>query len=228
MAAAIRANAAKTFRAIILGAPASGKGTISSRIVRDFQMKHLSGGDLLRAQISSKTEVGLLAKTFMDKGTLVPDDVISKLIINELKNLKACNWLLDGFPRTLQQAKTLHIEENVNVVISLDVPAEEIIQRVAGRLTHLPSGRVYNLDFNPPKNPGKDDITGENLVIRDDDRPEAVRQRLETYDANIKPILEFYDKQGVLKLFQGKFTNEIWPKVHGFLSESIPSSAAKN
>ena len=148
MAAAIRA---KAFRAIILGAPASGKGTISSRIVRDFKMKHLSGGDLLRAQISARTEVGLLAKTFMDKGGLVPDDVISKLIINELMNLKEHDWLLDGkniynfvcpyflsntnfclligFPRTLHQAKTLQIEENVNVVISLDVPEDEIVQR---------------------------------------------------------------------------------------------------
>ncbi|XP_046450676.1 GTP:AMP phosphotransferase AK3, mitochondrial-like [Daphnia pulex] len=212
------------FRAIILGAPASGKGTISSRIVRDFKLKHLSGGDLLRSQIGAKTEVGLMAKTFMDKGSLVPDDVMSALIINELALLKQHSWLLDGFPRTLKQAETLNQKEHVDVVISLDVPEEEIVQRVAGRWTHIASGRVYNTEFNPPKVPGIDDVTGEKLIQRDDDKPEAVRQRLQTYEANIKPILEFYDGHGILKLFKGRFTNEIWPKVHGFLSESIPKS----
>lgn len=213
---------AKAFRAIILGAPASGKGTISSRIVRDFKMKHLSGGDLLRSQISAKTDVGLLAKTFMDKGSLVPDDVMSTLIINELALIKQHSWLLDGFPRTLKQAEILHQQEHADVVISLDVPEKEIVQRVAGRWTHISSGRVYNTEFNPPKVPGVDDVTGEKLIQREDDKPEAVRKRLQTYEANIKPILDYYNHHGVLKLFEGRFTNEIWPKVHEFLSEKIP------
>merc|ERR1711928_314044 len=158
-------------RAIILGAPASGKGTISSRIVRDFKMKHLSGGDLLRSQIKAKTHLGLQAKQY------------------------------------------------VTVVISLDVPDEEIVQRVQGRLTHLASGRVYNTDFNPPKVAGVDDLTGEPLVQREDDRPEAVRKRLQSYHSNILPILDFYDNRGKLQLFKGRFTNEIWPSVHDFLTK---------
>jgi len=206
-------------RAIILGAPASGKGTISSRIVRDFKMKHLSGGDLLRSQITSKTDVGLRAKKYMDEGNLVPDQLISALIANELKLIKDDSWLLDGFPRTLNQAQFLAKDTDIDIVLSLDVPDEEIVQRVQGRLTHLASGRIYNTAFNPPKTPGIDDLTGDLLVQRDDDKPEAVRKRLQTYHSNILPILDFYDKQGKLKLFKGKFTNEIWPLVEGFLSQ---------
>lgn len=215
------------FRAIILGAPASGKGTISSRIVRDFKMKHLSGGDLLRSQITAGTKVGLVAKTFMDKGHLVPDDVISALIVNELKGMKEHSWLLDGFPRTLKQAETLHTEEKVDAVISLDVPEDEIVQRVAGRWTHLPSGRVYNTEFNPPKNPGKDDITGEPLIQRDDDKPETVRKRLQSYAANVQPILDFYDSHGILRIFKGRFTNEIWPHVQQYLTESTNKNSQR-
>merc|ERR1712136_358861 len=186
-------------RAIILGAPASGKGTISSRIVRDFKMKHLSGGDLLRSQISAKTDLGLRAKQFVDAGSLVPDDVMSTLIVHELKLMKEDSWLLDGFPRTLNQAKYLTAEQDVTVVISLDVPDDEIVQRVQGRLTHLPSGRVYNTDFNPPKVAGIDDVTGEPLIQRED------------------------DKRGKLQQFKGRFTNEIWPSVEQFLSKLTAS-----
>jgi len=210
-------------RAIILGAPASGKGTISSRIVRDFKMKHLSGGDLLRSQISAKTDLGLRAKQFVDAGSLVPDDVMSTLIVHELKLMKEDSWLLDGFPRTLNQAKYLTAEQDVTVVISLDVPDDEIVQRVQGRLTHLPSGRVYNTDFNPPKVAGIDDVTGEPLIQREDDKPEAVRQRLQSYHSNILPILDFYDKRGKLQQFKGRFTNEIWPSVEQFLSKLTAS-----
>merc|ERR1711973_635871 len=160
-------------RAIILGAPASGKGTISSRIVRDFKMKHLSGGDLLRSQIKAKTHLGLQAKQYVDAGNLVPDDVISTLIVHELKLMKEDSWLLDGFPRTLNQ----------------------------------------------PKVAGVDDLTGEPLVQREDDRPEAVRKRLQSYHSNILPILDFYDNRGKLQLFKGRFTNEIWPSVHDFLTK---------
>merc|ERR1712135_229983 len=198
-------------RAIILGAPASGKGTISSRIVRDFKMKHLSGGDLLRSQISAKTDLGLRAKQFVDAGSLVPDDVMSTLIVHELKLMKEDSWLLDGFPRTLNKVKYLTAEHDVTV------------QRVQGRLTHLPSGRVYNTDFNPPKVAGIDDVTGEPLIQREDDKPEAVRQRLQSYHSNILPILDFFDKRGKLQQFKGRFTNEIWPSVEQFLSKLTAS-----
>jgi len=207
-------SASATFRAIILGAPASGKGTISERIVRDFKLKHLSGGDLLRTQIARKTDVGLKAKSYMEKGQLVPDDVISKLIIENLKELRSHHWLLDGFPRTKYQAEYLSKHESINVVLALEVPTEEIVQRIAGRWTHIASGRVYNTSFNPPKIHGKDDLTGEALVQRDDDKPETVRKRLQAYETNIGPIMDFYKNAGLLVKFQGRYTNEIWPQVH--------------
>lgn len=185
-------NISKIVKAIIIGAPGSGKGTISSRIVKDFGMKHLSSGDMLRGQILQKTEAGLNAKKYTDKGDLVPDEIMVKLILNEIHSLGNVSWLLDGFPRTVAQAIDLHKSEPVNMVISLNVPFEVIIDRIKGRWTHLPSGRVYNTEFNPPKTPGIDDVTGEPLVQRDDDKPETVRQRLETYNRQTKPVLEYY------------------------------------
>ncbi|KAK7079639.1 GTP:AMP phosphotransferase ak3, mitochondrial, partial [Halocaridina rubra] len=143
----------KVFKMIILGAPGSGKGTISSRIVRDFGLKHLSSGDLLRSQIISKTDLGLKAQTYMKDGKLVPDDVMVKLISSELAKINIPTWLLDGFPRTQPQAEALTQHERLDLVLSLEVPHEIIIDRLKCRWTHLPSGRIYNTDFNPPKVP---------------------------------------------------------------------------
>lgn len=214
-------NISKIVKAIIIGAPGSGKGTISSRIVKDFGMKHLSSGDMLRGQILQKTEAGLNAKKYTDKGDLVPDEIMVKLILNEIHSLGNVSWLLDGFPRTVAQAIDLHKSEPVNMVISLNVPFEVIIDRIKGRWTHLPSGRVYNTEFNPPKTPGIDDVTGEPLVQRDDDKPETVRQRLETYNRQTKPVLEYYKNMHLLTEFKGKYTNEIWPRVREFLSTQM-------
>lgn len=208
-------NISKIVKAIIIGAPGSGKGTISSRIVKDFGMKHLSSGDMLRGQILQKTEAGLNAKKYTDKGDLVPDEIMVKLILNEIHSLGNVSWLLDGFPRTVAQAIDLHKSEPVNMVISLNVPFEVIIDRIKGRWTHLPSGRVYNTEFNPPKTPGIDDVTGEPLVQRDDDKPETVRQRLETYNRQTKPVLEYY-----------KGTCGKPPKCHFDISSQVNNSAA--
>ena len=139
------------FRAVIMGAPGSGKGTVSARIVKGFGPKHLSSGDLLRANIEAKTELGLLMKSCIDQGQLVPDDVISRLILRELWAMEHADWLLDGFPRTLPQAEALDDVYCVDTVIHLDVPFQTIKQRLTSRWTHMPSGRVYNLDFNPPR-----------------------------------------------------------------------------
>lgn len=209
-------------KAVILGAPGSGKGTISSRIVRDFGLKHLSSGDLLRAQILKQTDIGNQAKGFIDKGQLVPDDVITRLIASEITNLSTHNWLLDGFPRTRAQTEDLQKFEKVNLVINLHVPSEVIVDRIKGRWTHLPSGRIYHTEFNPPQKPGFDDVTGDPLVQRDDDKPEVVLNRLETYHKNVLPILDFYRNLGILEEFHGKESNEIWPRVHSFLSRLLP------
>lgn len=161
---------------------------------------------------------GIAAKQFIDSGQLVPDDVMVKLILNELKNMKQDSWLLDGFPRTVNQAQALYRKEPVETVINLNVPFEVIIDRIKGRWTHAPSGRIYHTEFNPPEVPGKDDVTGEALIQREDDKEETVRKRLITYQEMTEPVLHFYQKQGILQEFTGKYSNEIWPHVHQFLS----------
>lgn len=211
----------KSFHAIILGAPGSGKGTISSRIVRKFDMKHISSGDLLRNNILKKTPLGLDAKKFMDKGQLVPDNVMVNLICNELNANPNISWLLDGFPRTKSQAIELNKQTTVDVAINLVVPFDIIIERIQRRWIHTPSGRVYNTDFNAPKIPGIDDETGEKLVQRDDDKPEAVQKRLEIYSKTVEPILDYYKDAGILEEFCGKTSDEIWPSVFKFLSAHI-------
>ncbi|XP_045076680.1 GTP:AMP phosphotransferase AK3, mitochondrial-like, partial [Coregonus clupeaformis] len=141
----------RIFRTVIMGPPGSGKGTVSGRIVKRFGLTHLSSGDLLRANIKAKTELGLLMKSCIDQGQLVPDDIISRLILTEMRSIEQSSWLLDGYPRTLAQAETLDGVCSVDRVINLDVPFQTIKQRLTSRWLHLPSGRVYNINFNPPK-----------------------------------------------------------------------------
>jgi len=211
----------KPVRALIMGPPGSGKGTVSERIVNTFNVTHLSSGDVLRSQIKEGTEVGLKAKAIVEKGGLVPDEIMIELIMNKMKELAGGSWLLDGFPRTVMQAEKLGERQQLDVVINLDVPFETIIDRISKRWIHPASGKTYNLDFNPPKVPGKDDDTGEDLVQRDDDKPETVRQRLKQYEDMTKPLIDFYLKQGTLKSFSGTETNVIWPKVKDYLAENF-------
>lgn len=211
----------KFFRMVILGAPGSGKGTISSRIVRDFGLKHLSSGDLLRSQVLNKTGLGVAAQEYMKAGKLVPDDVMVNLIASELAALKTASWLLDGFPRSRPQAEALHKQEKLDLVLSLEVPHEVIIDRIKGRWTHLPSGRIYHTEFNPPKVSGVDDVTGEALIQREDDKPEFVKQRLEEYTSITDPLKGFYDDLEILQVFHGTESNEIWPRVHKYLQNYL-------
>ncbi|KAK0069848.1 GTP:AMP phosphotransferase AK3, mitochondrial-like [Biomphalaria glabrata] len=211
--------ATKLLRAIIMGAPGSGKGTISSRIVHDFGVKHISSGDLLRKQIQDKTANGMAAKRYIDVGELVPDNVMLTMILNELNHLQNHNWLLDGFPRTVEQAKALIRSQPIDIVINLRVPFEVIIDRIKGRWTHLPSGRIYHTEFNPPKKTGLDDVTGEPLVQRDDDKEETVKARLEHYRRLTHPVLQFFRNKGVVEEFSGNYSNELWPQVHDALAK---------
>ncbi|KAL4236269.1 GTP:AMP phosphotransferase ak3 [Mactra antiquata] len=211
----------KLLRAIIMGPPGSGKGTISSRIIKDFPMKHLSSGDLLRSQIMKQTAAGIAAKKYIDEGGLVPDNVMVNLFADELQKMNNSSWLLDGFPRTVPQAEALYEKQPPDVVLNLVIPDYIIIDRIKGRWTHAPSGRIYHTEFNPPKQEGKDDITGEPLIQRDDDKEETVKKRLQTYNKLTQPVLEFYREQGVLQEFKGKYSNEIWPHVHKFMSTKI-------
>ncbi|XP_048359067.1 GTP:AMP phosphotransferase AK3, mitochondrial [Sphaerodactylus townsendi] len=215
-------------RAVIMGPPGSGKGTISSRIVKHFALKHLSSGDLLRDNMNKRTEIGSIAKTYIDQGKLIPDDIITQLMLSELKTIEQHHLLLDGFPRTVPQAEALEKMCPIDTVIDLDVPFETIQQRLTARWIHPASGRVYNLEFNPPKVPGTDDATGEPLVQRDDDKPETVLKRLKSYEAETKPVLEYYRGQGVLKSFSGTETNKIWPQVHHFLQTKLTDVSCKD
>uniref|UniRef100_A0A1A8HN60 GTP:AMP phosphotransferase AK3, mitochondrial n=1 Tax=Nothobranchius korthausae TaxID=1143690 RepID=A0A1A8HN60_9TELE len=213
----------KVIRAVIMGAPGSGKGTVSGRITKIFGLNHLSSGDILRANIKEKTELGLLMKSCIDQGRLVPDAIMSRLILNDLRRIDSGGWLLDGFPRTVSQAEALDQVYTVDTVINLDVPFETIKERLTSRWTHIPSGRVYNTDFNPPKVPGFDDETGEPLVQRDDDRPDTVTRRLKSYETQTEPVLEYYRSKGVLETFTGTETNKIWPHIEAFLHRKFSS-----
>ncbi|KAB0398943.1 hypothetical protein E2I00_015874, partial [Balaenoptera physalus] len=166
--------------------------------------------------------IGVLAKTFIDQGKLIPDDVMTRLVLHELKNLTQYSWLLDGFPRTLPQAEALDRAYQIDTVVNLNVPFEVIKQRLTARWIHPGSGRVYNIEFNPPKTMGIDDLTGEPLVQREDDRPETVVKRLKAYEAQTEPVLEYYRKKGVLETFSGTETNKIWPYVYAFLQTKVP------
>lgn len=214
--------ATKVFKCVILGAPASGKGTISSRIANKFKLQHISSGDKLRLNISNKTELGLQAQKFIDEGKLVPDTLMVQFIINEIQKLSDKSWLLDGFPRTVSQAKALWAVQPVDLVINLNVPFEVIVDRVKGRWVHLPSGRVYNTDFNAPKVPGKDDITGEALIKRNDDTPEVVLRRLQEYKSLTTPVVQYYENLGIIQEFVGCTSDEIWPKVSNCLVSYLP------
>ncbi|KOC62161.1 GTP:AMP phosphotransferase, mitochondrial [Habropoda laboriosa] len=204
---------AAAFRAVILGAPASGKGTMSARIVEHFKVAHISSGDKLRLHMNSNTELGKAVSKYVLSGKFVPDDVMISMINKEIELVGDQNWLLDGFPRTLTQAEKLQKEHPVNLVLYLNVPTEVILNRVKNRWVHLPSGRVYNVGFNSPKVPGKDDVTGEPLSKRDDDKIEIVQERLERYSKATEPIVTFYTSLGILNSFQGNTTNELWPHV---------------
>ncbi|XP_053675847.1 GTP:AMP phosphotransferase AK3, mitochondrial [Anopheles nili] len=211
----------KLFRTIIMGAPGSGKGTVSGRIVKSFNLKHISSGDLLRSNIEKRTELGLIAEKYIREGKLVPDIYITRCILSELDQIQAHSWLLDGFPRTREQAEDLWKQEQIDTVINLDVPFEVIIDRIRSRWVHLPSGRVYNVGFNDPKTPGRDDETGEPLSQRPDDNPVAVRKRLEVYDACTRPINAYFNEKGVLATFKGSTTDEIWPHVKQYLEAKL-------
>ncbi|EFN65143.1 GTP:AMP phosphotransferase mitochondrial [Camponotus floridanus] len=219
MVAITTCRAAAVLRAVILGAPASGKGTVSARIVQQFGLAHISSGDRLRLHVSTSTDLGKEVKRYMDSGSFVPDDTMISLISEEIELVVDRNWLLDGFPRTLTQAKRLQNLQSINLVLNLVVPTSVILDRVKSRWVHLPSGRVYNIGFNDPRVPGKDDVTGEPLSQREDDKPEVVQKRLQDYATKTEPVVQFYRDIGVLKDFHGNTTNEMWPKIRNCIAQ---------
>ena len=179
---------------ILIGAPGAGKGTQAAFITKEFDIPQISTGDMLREAVQAKTELGLQAKDFMNQGKLVPDDLIIDLVKLRI-NKEDCKkgFLLDGFPRTIPQAQAM-IDEDITIdyVIEVAVPDHEIIKRLTGRRIHPASGRIYHIINNPPKKDGFDDITGEQLVLRDDDKESTIIQRLKTYHEQTEPLVNFY------------------------------------
>jgi len=183
-------------RLILLGPPGAGKGTQSAYLCKHFGIPQISTGDMLRAAVKAGTPLGVAAKKVMDTGALVSDEIIIGLVKERLKEPDcAQGYLFDGFPRTIPQAEAMR-EAGVRIdyVLEIDVPAEEIVVRMSGRRAHLASGRTYHVKFNPPKVEGKDDVTGEPLVQRDDDREDTVTKRLEVYQAQTRPLVDFYGR----------------------------------
>ena len=181
-------------RVILLGPPGAGKGTQSKFIREKLGIPQISTGDMLRAAVREGTPLGLEAKKVMDAGQLVSDDIIIKLVEDRL-TWDDCKvgCLLDGFPRTIPQAEALKSSRiSIDIVLQIHVPDAEIVDRMSGRRVHLPSGRIYHIRYNPPKVEGKDDITGEELIHRDDDHEETVKKRLEVYHAQTETLVEFY------------------------------------
>ncbi|OLO27152.1 adenylate kinase [Alkalihalophilus pseudofirmus] len=189
---------------ILMGLPGAGKGTQAERIVENYGIPHISTGDMFRAAIKNETELGMKAKSFMDAGELVPDEVTIGIVRDRLSQ-SDCEkgFLLDGFPRTVAQADALDemlasLEKKIDFVINIDVPEDILMDRLTGRRVSPTSGRTYHVIFNPPKVEGICDVDGSQLIQRDDDKPETVKKRLEVNIAQSKPLLDFYSKKGVL------------------------------
>jgi nucleoside-triphosphate--adenylate kinase len=215
----------RAINAIILGAPGGGKGTISKKLVKTYQFQHVSTGDLLRAHVQDeKSELGRVAKDFMRRGALVPDELVLNMLQADVQSKQAHRLLLDGFPRNIPQADALGKFLPLQLVLVLDIPHATIVERISNRMIHPASGRIYNQTYNPEKNRGFDDLTGEPLVQRDDDKAETVLARLQAYDRSTAPLIDYYSKREshgvVLKRFAGTESDVIFPQMCDWLQSA--------
>ncbi len=194
---------------IMLGAPGAGKGTQAKKIAEKYGIPHISTGDIFRANIKAGTELGKKAKTYMDQGALVPDELVVDLVVDRVGQEDAKNgYVLDGFPRTIPQAEALDkalnaIGEKMDYAINVEVPDENIINRMSGRRACVDCGGTYHIKYNPTKVEGVCDACGGKLILRDDDKPETVQNRLEVYHKQTQPLIEYYSRQGIMKEVDG-------------------------
>ncbi len=194
---------------IMLGAPGAGKGTQAKMIAAKYNIPHISTGDIFRANIKNGTELGAKAKEYMDKGLLVPDELVVDLVIDRFKEPDCANgYVLDGFPRTIPQAEALDkalsaIGESIDYAINVEVPDENIINRMGGRRACVGCGATYHIVYSPTKVEGKCDTCGADLIIRDDDKPETVKNRLSVYHEQTQPLIDYYNNKGVMKEVDG-------------------------
>src|ERR1044072_7574264 len=194
---------------ILLGPPGAGKGTQAERLTDDFSLPYIATGNILRAAVANETELGKQAKTFMDAGELVPDEVITGVILEAVEGPDARDgFLLDGFPRAVAQADPLsdgleRLDRGLTAAILIDVPDEEVMRRMSGRRVSVKTGRVYHVEFDPPKHEGRCDVDGSRLVQREDDKPATVQHRLEVYHEQTAPLIAYYEDRGLLRRFDG-------------------------
>ena len=194
---------------IMLGAPGAGKGTQAKMIADKYQVPHISTGEIFRANIKNGTELGKEAKKYMDQGLLVPDELTVKLLLDRVANPDCVNgYVLDGFPRTIPQAEVLdaaltELGDKIDYAINVDVPDENIVKRMSGRRACLACGATYHIEHIPPKTEGICDKCGQELVLRDDDKPETVMKRLNVYHEQTQPLIDFYSNKGILKSVDG-------------------------
>jgi adenylate kinase len=195
---------------ILLGPPGAGKGTQAERLVEDFDLPYYATGDILRAAVKEGSDLGKEAKEYMDKGDLVPDDVICRVIMERIDQPEAADgFLLDGFPRTIRQAEVLEEaldsrDRRLTAVLLVEVDDGEVVRRLSGRRVCVKKGHLYHVEFDPPKNEGVCDQDGSRLEQREDDKPETVKHRLEVYHDQTSPLIERYEERGLLRRFDGK------------------------
>lgn len=211
---------------IMLGAPGAGKGTQAKKIAAKYNIPHISTGDIFRANIKNGTELGNKAKTYMDQGLLVPDELVVDLVVDRVKQDDCANgYVLDGFPRTIPQAEALDkalnaIGEKMDYAIDVDVPDENIVHRMSGRRACVGCGATYHLEYAPTKAEGVCDVCGKELILRDDDKPETVKKRLGVYHEQTQPLIDYYTNAGILKTVDGTIDiNEVFQAIVDILGE---------
>ena len=194
---------------VLLGPPGSGKGTQGERLQEDFRLPYYATGNILRAAVSEKTELGRTAKEYMDRGDLAPDEIVIGIIVEALGSDEAADgFILDGFPRNVAQAEALDAEierlgRELTAALLIDVSDEEVVRRLSGRRTCAENGHVFHVEFDPPRTEGVCDIDGSPLQIRDDDKPEVIHKRLDTYRRQTEPLIAYYDEKGLLRRVDG-------------------------
>ncbi|MSO41072.1 MAG: adenylate kinase [Solirubrobacterales bacterium] len=194
---------------ILLGPPGSGKGTQGERLQEDFRLPYYATGDILRSAVKEGTEIGLKAKEYMDRGDLVPDEVIIEIIGERVQREEAQDgFILDGFPRTVPQSEALgkemeDLERKLSAALLIEVSDEEVVRRLGGRRTCAANGHVFHIEFNPPKEEGVCDLDGSELLVRDDDRPEVIKRRLQQFHEKTSPLAAYYDEKGILQHVDG-------------------------
>jgi adenylate kinase len=209
---------------ILLGPPGAGKGTQAERLVQDFDLPYYATGDILRAAVKEDSELGHEAKEYMDRGELVPDEVISRVVIERIDRPEAADgFLLDGFPRTINQAEALKAaleerERRLTAALLIDAPDEEVIRRLSGRRICVKNQHLYHVEFDPPKREGVCDQDGSRLIQRDDDKPETLKRRLEVYHEQTRPLIDYYERGGLLRRFDGSRPAD---EVHGHIRATL-------